>query len=139
MKKNESITTIMTTDVYTIHQGDPVSSIRNLFDEHQVHHLPVVDGDKLIGIFTWNDFMRITFGDFPEEDMTSLDLMLDNNYELEDVMRTNPVTVSTKSTIADAAKILGVGEFHSLPVVDGDLLVGIVTSSDLIRYLADMF
>lgn len=138
MKKRESITKIMTTDPLTVHHGDPISKVRKIFEENHMHHLPVVSGEELVGIVTWNDFMRITFGDFPDQDQRNLDAMLDHTYQLEDVMRRSPVTVGTSATIGEAAEILGVANFHSLPVVDGKKLVGIVTSSDLIRHLADL-
>ena len=138
MKKREPIARIMTKDVFTVHHGNPISSVRKIFEDHNVHHIPVVSGENLIGIITWNDFMRITFGDFPDMDVRSLDAMLDHTYQLEDVMRANPITIESSATIAEAAEILGAGVFHSLPVVEGKKLVGIVTSSDLIRYLADM-
>ena len=138
MRKREPITKIMTKELVTVHRGQSISTVRKLFEDHSMHHLPVVSGDELIGIVTWNDFMRITFGDFPEQDVRSLDALLDHTYELEDVMRASPVTVPTNATIADAAKILSAGEFHSLPVVDGKKLAGIVTSSDLIRYLSEV-
>ena len=138
MKKRELITKIMTTDLLTVEHGNSISSVRKIFEDHHVHHLPVVNGENLVGIVTWNDFMRITFGDFPDQDVRSLDAMLDHTYQLDDVMRRAPVSVSTKATIGEAAEILGSGNFHSLPVVDGKKLVGIVTSSDLIRYLADL-
>ena len=69
--------------------------------------------------------------------MSNLAAMLDHTYQLEDVMRHSPVTIGTEATEGEAANILAVGEFHSLPIVDGNSLKDIVTSSDLIRYLAE--
>jgi len=53
------------------------------------------------------------------------------------LMEPNPVTIDHTSTVRDAATILSKANFHSLPVVDGQHLVGIVTSTDLIAYLID--
>ena len=129
----------MSSDLLTVAQGEPVSSLRKIFEERGVHHVPVVSGGDLVGIVTWNKFMQVTLGDSPDPDAGSnLDGMLDETYELADVMRRTPVSVDVNATIHDAAEILGAGEFHSLPVTDGKKLVGIVTSSDLIRYLAQL-
>ena len=103
-----------------------------------MHHIPVVSGGDLVGIVTWNKFMQVTLGDLGDQHISNLDTVLDQTYELADVMRRTPVSIDINSTIHDAAKILGAGEFHSLPVTDGNKLVGIVTSSDLIRYLAEL-
>ena len=42
----------MTKDPVTVHRGASISSVREVFDEHSLHHLPVVSGDELIGIVT---------------------------------------------------------------------------------------
>ncbi len=50
-------------------------------------------------------------------------------------MQKDPVTIAENATVKDAAEILAKGEFHSVPVVSGAKLVGLVTSTDLIKYL----
>jgi CBS domain-containing protein len=49
------------------------------------------------------------------------------------------VTVSPDTTIKEVAEILASREFHALPVCEGDLLVGIVTTKDLIKYLIEQY
>lgn len=138
MKKNEPVTKVMTSLLTTVHEGDPVSKLRKIFEVSQVHHIPVVSGDKLIGIVSWSDLLRVSFGEFGSQDGKSLDAMLDHTYKLKDVMNANPTTIPVTATIREAAHILGSNSFHSLPVVDGEKLVGIVTSTDLINFLASL-
>lgn len=138
MRKNEPVTKIMSSALQTVHDGSPVSMLRTIFENAEIHHIPVVSGETLVGIVSWSDFMRISFGEFGKQDARGLDEILDHTYKIRDVMTSEPTTISTSSTIRDAARILGKGEFHALPVVDGENLVGIVTSSDLIRFLADL-
>lgn len=101
--------------------------------------MPVVEGDKLVGIMTSHDLMRVSFGEFGDQDGRSLDAILDHTYSIPDIMNDNPVSIQKSESIREAARILSVGEFHSLPVVDGNDLVGIVTSSDLIRHLLELY
>jgi CBS domain-containing protein len=54
-------------------------------------------------------------------------------------MKKNPVTMPHDGYVRQAADILANSEFHSLPVVSGGKLVGMVTSTDLIKYLVDQF
>lgn len=138
MKKNEPIAKIMTTDLTTVHDGQPVSSLRGIFEEGKIHHIPVVSGDNLIGIVTSNDFMRISFGEFGNQDGKGLDNILDHTYKMHDVMHRDPVTIGRDGTIRDAARLLGSHSFHALPVVEGEKLVGLITSTDLIQYLAEL-
>lgn len=65
--------------------------------------------------------------------------MLDGAFQLSDLMNSNPVTIDSTATVQEAARILAVSEFHSLPVTESGELVGIVTSSDLIAYLVDQY
>ena len=138
MKKNQPIAKIMSTDLTTVHDGQPVSSLRTIFEKDDIHHIPVVSGEELIGIVTSTDFMRISFGEFGNQDGQGLDNILDHTYKMHDVMNKNPVTIPNDATVRDAARVLGSHSFHALPVVEGQKLVGLVTSTDLIQYLAEL-
>lgn len=137
MKKHESISKIMSNHLITVHHGDPISKVRQLASEHGVHHIPVVSGDQLVGIISWSDILRVSFGDTFQADQRAVDATLDHTFTIEQVMKKNPVTLQETATVRDAAEILARGEFHAVPVVNGGKLVGIVSSTDLIKYLLD--
>jgi len=139
MRKNDPVSHIMTKNVVTLDLNDPLSKARSLFEQTGVHHLPVMHGSELVGVLAWSDFLRVSFGEFGNQDSRSLDAVLDHTYRLSDVMKTEPVTISVSGTVRDAANVLSRGEFHSLPVVDGRKLAGIVTSTDLLRYLVEQY
>lgn len=138
MKKNEPVSKIMSRELTSIHQAEPLSKLRKLFDELRIHHIPVVSGESLVGIISSNDLIRVSFGEFGQQDGKTLDAILDHTFKLTDVMTRNPTTIDPHGTIRDAARILAASEFHCLPVVEGDKLVGMVTSTDLMSYLADL-
>lgn len=135
MKKNEPISQIMSKDLVTVHHGDPFSAVRKKAQEHGVHHIPVVCGKDLVGMISWTDIMRVSFGDAFNQDARSVDATLDHMFKLEDIMCKDPVSVQVTSSVRDAAEILSKSTFHSLPVCNGKELVGLVTTTDLIRYL----
>jgi CBS domain-containing protein len=139
MKKNESVTHIMTVDPVAIGRNEPVSKARKILETKNIHHLPVVDGEQLAGMITSSDFLRVSFGEFGNQDARSLDAVLDHTYSIADIMNQDPTTINNSQTVRDAAGILVASGFHSLPVVEGRRLVGIVTSTDLIQYLLDQF
>ena len=58
---------------------------------------------------------------------------------ISQVMANNPKKVSSNSTIKDVASLLASREFHALPVVDNERLVGIVTTTDLLNFLIDLY
>ena len=140
MKRNEPVSKIMSTHLVTVHHGEPVSKVRQLIREHGVHHLAVVNGQKLVGIVSHADVLRVSFGDAFHTDERTVDATLDHTMTIEDLMQKDPVAVRENAPIREAAEILAQGNFHSLPVVsDGQKLVGMVTSTDLIRYLLVQF
>ena len=137
MKRHEPISKIMSTNLVTVHHGDPVSKVRQLATQHGVHHIPVVNGDQLVGIISWSDMLRVSFGDTFNADQRAVDATLDHTFTIEQLMQKNPVTLEDNASVRDAAEILAKGDFHSIPVVHGTKLVGIVTSTDLIKHLLD--
>ena len=56
MRKNDSVSHVMTKDVVKLDYNDPVSTARKLFEYSGIHHLPVVKGNEIVGILTWTDF-----------------------------------------------------------------------------------
>ena len=131
----------MTTGLITLHHGDPVSKARKLIRDHGVHHLPVVNGHEIVGIISASDILRVSFGDAFDADERAVDATLDHTMTIEEIMNKDPRVLRKDSTVRDAADILSKGEFHSVPIVDSDhkSLVGMVTSTDLIRYLLEQF
>jgi len=139
MKKNEPIEKVLTRDVMTTHTGQKVSDVRKIFAQNAFHHMPVVSGKKLIGLISASDILGISV-EGVGSDERSMDAYLDHQFSIEKLMRTDLRTLPEKARIADAAEILSDGQFHAIPVVDGDEnLIGIVTSTDLVRYLRDLF
>ena len=139
MRKNDPITNLMVTDVTTVQVGQPVSHVRQLFSKNTFHHIPVLDGQTLVGMVSSLDIVKLTF-DAYDTDARTMDAVLDQTFKLEDVMTRDLVTVSHKDTVRRAVNLLSDGNFHSLPVVgENDELKGIVTSTDLIKYLMKQY
>lgn len=131
---NESIITVMTNDVVTIEIREPLEKAQTLMQQYHIRHLPVVKHDKLVGILSMTDLMRLSFSDNFGETESDADLAVFRMLGIRHVMKAHPETITPAHTIRDAAEILANREFHALPVVNGDTVVGMVTTTDLIRY-----
>jgi CBS domain-containing protein len=138
MKKRMPVSTIMSKDIVTLNYRDDLVTAEKLFKKHQIRHIPVVNGEVIIGILSYTDLLRISFTDAVDDD-NSVDTVVYNMFTLEQVMVKNIVSVSSIATIKDVAQILANSEFHAIPVVDDFKLVGIVTTTDLINFLLDQF
>jgi CBS domain-containing protein len=137
MRKNEPVSHLMTRDPVTLHLGQKPSEMQTIFAASRFHHLPVVDGERLIGMLSTSDAVRF-FTDAWGTNNRQLADAIDNDFNLEEIMVRSPITLSEDASIRDAVHLLSAGEYHALPVTDGDgNLKGIVTSTDLIRYLGD--
>ena len=140
LKKNESVTHIMTKDLQTITVKTPLSEVGKIFANSLFHHLPVISGSKLVGMLSFTDLMRVSFKDsFGVSAEQAVYELLDHTLSVEQVMTQNVTTISTKQTIREAAEILVDSKFHALPVVDDGELVGMVTSADLLKHLLDQY
>lgn len=139
MKQRVPVATIMTKNVVKLNVTDDLTKAESLFKKHHIRHIPVVSGNKIIGMLSYTDLLRISFADSVDEDETSVDVTVYNMFSVEQVMARNLVTVSPETTIKEVAEILASKEFHALPVCEGELLVGIVTTTDLIKYLIEQY
>ena len=139
MKKRVPISQIMTTNVVTLTTKDDLVTAEETFKKNRIRHIPIVSGDAILGILSYTDLMRISFADAIDEDEYEVDTMVYNMFSIEQVMVKDVVSVPPTATVKEVAQFLAQKEFHALPVVDEGKLVGIVTTTDLIRYLLEMY
>jgi CBS domain-containing protein len=138
MKKREPIKNIMTSDVYSVSTNGELKEVVNLFRKHKIRHVPVVSGSEVRGIISRTDINRLTFGALFENQEGADEAVLEM-LSIAQVMTAHPRTVSSDDSIKDVAEIFASEEFHALPVVDEGKLVGIVTTTDIIRYMLDQY
>ena len=139
MIRKAPVTTIMTQHVITLNRDDSLETAERLFKLHHIRHIPVVSGDVIIGMLSYTDLLRISFADAIDEDEETVDTVVYNMFTIEQVMMRKLESVSSSNSIKEVAEILAKKEFHALPVVDHNKLVGIVTTTDLIKYLLKQF
>jgi len=135
MKDLALISTIMSTNIIALNRDDDLETAELLFKRYKIRHIPVVKEEVVIGMLSYTDLLRISFADAVDETETDIETLVYNMFTIDQVMAKNVVTVPSDSTIKEVAQILATKEFHALPVVENGLLVGIVTTTDLINYL----
>ena len=139
MKKSVPVSSIMTKNVVKLNLSDDLTKAEILFKKHHIRHIPVVYSNKIVGMLSYTDLLRISFADAIDDDEDVVDTTVYNMFTVEQVMAKKLVSISPDTTIKEAAQILATKEFHALPVCEGELLVGIVTTTDLIKYLIDQY
>ena len=139
MKQRVPVSTIMTKNVVKLNLQDDLTKAESLFKKNKIRHIPVVNGNKIIGMLSYTDLLRISFADDSIDDDEIIDATVYNMFTVEQVMAKNLITINPETTIKEAAEIISNKEFHALPVCEGSLLVGIVTTTDLIKYLIEQY
>jgi len=121
---NEPISSIMTTKVVTVRPDDTLEAVKDILFFKKVHHIPVVEGHRLVGIITSYDLVKL--GRCQEEY---------RQIKVKEVMTEKVATLEPEEKIGAAAQIFLENLFHGIPIVNEDRdLVGIVTSLDVLRY-----
>jgi len=134
MKKRETVSEIMTKSVISVNKDtNNLRDVKNIFHKENIRHLPVNDGKKIIGIISKNDLMRLSFGSMFDNQENADEAVLDM-LSIDQVMTHNPQTASSDTEIREIAEMLIEGGFNSLPIVDDNETVGIVTSTDIMKY-----
>jgi len=139
MKERVPVSHIMTENVVTVTTVDELTTAEALFKKHNIRHIPVLDGKNIVGMLSYTDLMRISFADAIDEDENEVDTMVYNMFSIGQVMAKNVVTIPINATIKEVAQFLADKEYHALPVVDKNKLAGIVTTTDLIKYLLEQY
>jgi CBS domain-containing protein len=120
---NEPLSLIMTRDVVTAAEEDTLAVARGIFLKNKVHHLPIVNGSRLVGILTTYDLFKVTG---PNKDYEKI--------YIKDVMTRHVATLEPEDKIGSAAELFLENLFHAVPIVKEGTLEGIVTSFDVIKY-----
>jgi acetoin utilization protein AcuB len=121
----------MTKSVMTIKPQDTLRHARERLAKYRINQMPVVVGDKLVGIVTDRDVrdaypssLRLFHGKDIDE--------FGDSHTVEEIMTYNVVTVTPQTSLRETAQRLRQQRFGALPVVDNGKLVGIITRSDVL-------
>jgi CBS domain-containing protein len=98
-------------------------ALRTMLD-HDIGAVVVVDGESVVGVFTERDLTKRLLDD---------EALLDR--ELNEVMSTPVTTVNPADEVVFIFRLMTEKRIRRLPVIDGGLLVGIVTERDLLRWV----
>ncbi|MCD6319746.1 MAG: CBS domain-containing protein [Candidatus Desulfofervidaceae bacterium] len=111
----------MVKEVITVDKGADIKEAIRLMEKHSIRHLPVVEGDRFLGLVTEGDLRQLLIPAMLEE------------IKVKDVMITEPITVTPQTDIETAAKLIYKYKIGGLPVVENNKLVGILTTTDILR------
>ena len=114
----------MTRNPSIVRLGDSLATARTIMQAQRFKHLPVVERKRVLGVISDRDV---------RQQAANLDDIL-----VESVMTADPVMVSPDTSVEEAASLMLVRDIGCLPVTEHGALVGIITTTDLLRALLDV-
>jgi acetoin utilization protein AcuB len=132
----DPISKIMTRGVISISPDDSLAKVEEVFSEERIHHLPIVDKGQLVGMVSKSDFLLFKHG-FSDPDKDPQESKYRGRvYKAKDIMTSKLATLEMSDRINVALEVFNKNLFHALPVLDNGILVGIVTTFDIIKQIS---
>jgi CBS domain-containing protein len=123
-----SIEAIMSTNLITVSPSATLAEARTLMQDHRIHHLPVTEGDALVGLLSLTNVLAAT-DSFLRDAKNRIHA---NEIIVHDVMVVDVATVNVNASLRQAALFLEKHQIGCLPVMDNSDLVGIITDTDFV-------
>jgi acetoin utilization protein AcuB len=128
----------MNSEVITIAPDQNLRMARERMHKHRVRRLPVVEHGKLVGIVTDRDVRQAWASPATSLSVHELLYLLDH-VTVAEVMTWKTFTVTADTPLVEAARLLHDHKIGGLPVVEGSAVVGMITETDLLEALIEMF
>jgi CBS domain-containing membrane protein len=128
---------LMTAPVAVLNAQANVADVSDLIRSARIRHIPIVDEEGLmIGLVSHRDLLGKAFGG-GEDLPTSIRRPYLRSIPVAEIMVTDLVTMAPDRLLRDAARLMHDGRHGCLPVVDAGRVVGILTSTDFVRHVAE--
>jgi CBS domain-containing protein len=139
MPQKTQVASVMTRKVHTLDVSEKLSAVRRALIANEFHHMPIVDGERLVGMISWRDLVRAYRGarEANTSGPASIDAALDERASVAEVMTRKLVTVRDDDPLDRAIDEIADAHIHSVLVLDSDeRLVGILTDKNIVEFLA---
>src|SRR5678815_309616 len=118
----------MSTDLFTVGPDDLIDLAASVMDWRHIRHVPVEDQEgRLVGLITHRGLLRMMINS------------ADKLTTVREIMIPDPVVVTPSTSSLEAMELMRTNRVGCLPVVEGDQLVGIITSYDFLEATAKLF
>lgn len=132
MNKMMLVEQVMTEKVTVANLHNKFSQVMEFFQLFKIHHLPVMDGEDIIGIISVHDVLHFMHERLEKGGTLSMD-QLNEEFHIGNVMTAPPITISPEATLLEALELFDEGRFRALPVAEEGKIRGILTYKDLVR------
>jgi CBS domain-containing membrane protein len=133
-QSDATVKALMTTEVSTLGRNDTLDVADDLMTLERIRHLPVLDEGQVVGVVSQRDLFRsalavaLGYGENAQKKLL-------RTIRVKEVMHEPAITVSPDATAKEAIRLMLAHKIGCLPVVEGHTLMGIVTETDILRFV----
>ena len=131
------VTSIMQKKIITLQPNDTIKKAEDIFKAHKIHHIPIVENEILMGMLSKSDFLFFKRGFNQDRTEEKWDLFRLKSHQVSEIMTTKLAKLEPTDKVNVAIEVFKENLFHALPVVDDNKIIGIITTYDIIRHLAE--
>lgn len=132
---NPLVRDVMCEKVVTVQETDSLLDANMLFVSHNLRHLPVVRGEALVGVVTHRDVKQYAPSLLTNVSQDEYNRVMETT-PVSRIMTRHVVTIGPDEQVYKAAGVMHTRRIGCLPVIESSKVVGIVTTSDLLGFLA---
>ena len=133
-QSDATVKALMTTEVSTLGRNDTLDVADDMMTLERIRHLPVLDEGQVVGVVSQRDLFRsalavaLGYGENAQKKLL-------RTIRVKEVMHEPAITVSPEATAKEAIRLMLERKIGCLPVVEGHTLMGIVTETDILRFV----
>jgi len=132
--KAETVQKIMMGSPVTLTPDDTLDLANNVISLGRIRHIPVVEKGKLVGLLSERDLIGAAANRVFGLNQKSRSALLKTEL-VKNIMKKRLVTVTPDTPIKDAARLMADKKIGCVPVISAGALVGLVTTTNVLRYL----
>lgn len=123
--------------VRTIESDTPIGQAKDILDQADFRHLPVMQENKLIGILSQTDINR-ALPSAADSSLSPENVLIATQAHVSAFMSQNPITTTPMAPLEDVALLMRRFKVGAIPVLEEEELVGIITETDIFQAFIEM-
>jgi CBS domain-containing protein len=136
MKATVTVRDLMARDPATLGRNETLDLAESIMNLGRIRHMPVVDDGEIVGIVSQRDLFRsalITALGFGRKTTSALIKTI----TIKEIMTEHVITISPEASLKEAARVMIDKKIGCLPVVEDHKLIGLLTETDILRYVVE--
>ena len=134
--KSTKVKNLMTRGPVTLKRKDVLNLADDVMELGRIRHIPIMENDQVVGVLSQRDLFRHGLAKVRGLQNRERKELL-KAIRIEEIMRKPVITINSEASLKDAAQLMVQKKIGCLPVVEGGRLVGLITETDVLRFVSE--